>query len=145
MVWDAAAPSAGFSSGRPWLPVKAPQAANAVAGQIGKPDSVLEFYRSMLKLRRETPELRSGRTRFFDVSEPLLAFTRGGTVLCLFNLSPEKHRLRLRGAGAFALAQGAEHHQDDTMTLHPNGYAIMEAEADVSVGDVPACEPSPAV
>jgi alpha-glucosidase len=138
MVWDAAAPSAGFSSGRPWLPIKAPQAANAVASQIGKPDSVLEFYRSMLRLRRETPELRSGRTRFFEVSEPLLAFTRGGTVLCLFNLSPEKHRLALRGAGAFALAQGAEHHPDDTMTLHPNGFALMEIVGEAHVADAPA-------
>ena len=39
------------------------------------------------------------------------------------------------GAGALALAQGAEHRQDGTMTLHPNGFAIMEAEAGVSVSD----------
>src|SRR6185436_4537076 len=76
MVWDAAEPSAGFSTGKPWLPVKSAQAANAVATQAGDPDSVLGFYRRMLKLRRETPELVSGRTAFFDVSEPILAFTR---------------------------------------------------------------------
>ena len=50
---------------------------------------MLEFYRAMLRLRRDTEELRTGRTRFFDVAEPVLAFTRGGTVLCVFNLSPE--------------------------------------------------------
>ena len=92
MAWDAAEPNAGFTTGRPWLPVKEAQAANAVAGQLGQPDSVLEFYRAMLRLRRETEELRSGRTRFFDVEEPVLAFTRGGSVLCVFNLSPETHR-----------------------------------------------------
>ena len=92
MVWDAAQPNAGFTD-RPPL----------AAGQGGRrrptpspassasPDSVLEFYRAMLRLRRDTAELRTGRTRFFDVAEPVLAFTRGGAVLCVFNLSPEAH------------------------------------------------------
>ena len=35
MVWDAAEPNAGFSTGRPWLPIKAPQAARAVGGPGG--------------------------------------------------------------------------------------------------------------
>jgi alpha-glucosidase len=137
MVWDASEANAGFSTGRPWLPVKAPQEANHVAGQLARPDSVLAFYRDMLKLRRATDELRTGRSRFFDVSEPILAFTRGGTVLCVFNLSPETHRIRLSGGGAFALAQGAEHGADDIMTLHPNGFAIMEVEGEPSVSDAP--------
>jgi alpha-glucosidase len=144
MVWDAQAPNAGFSEGKPWLPVKAPQAAVAVSTQAGRPDSVLEFYRTMLHLRRATPELRTGRTRFFDVEAPVLAFTRGGTVLCVFNLSPEIHRLRLEGGGALAVGQGAEHHpKDGTMTLHPNGFAIMEAFPDVAVTDLPAEAPAP--
>ena len=75
---------------------------------------MLEFYRAMLQLRRETPELRTGRTASSTSAEPVLAFTRGGSVLCLFNLSPEAHRIRLTGAGAFALGQGAEHHGDGT-------------------------------
>ena len=70
------------------------------------PESVLEFYRAMLRLRRETPELRTGRSRFFDVAEPVLAFTRGGTVLCVFNLSPERHEVMLAGGGAVAARPG---------------------------------------
>ena len=117
--------------------MKAPQAAVAVSTQAGRPDSVLEFYRTMLQLRRDTPELRSGRTRFFDVEAPVLAFTRGETVLCLFNLSPEMHRVRLTGGGALAVGQGAEHHPGDgTMTLHPNGFAIMEAGEKAAVSDL---------
>ncbi|MBB5220260.1 alpha-glucosidase [Amaricoccus macauensis] len=135
MVWDANAPSAGFSTGRPWLPVKEAQAAQAVAGQAGVADSVLEFYRKMLRLRRDTPELVSGATAFFDVSEPILAFTRGGNVLCIFNLSPEARDVRLTGGGALALAQGAEH-RGDILHLHPNGFAILEALEGVNVSDV---------
>ena len=58
-------------------------------------------------------------------------------MLCIFNLSPETHRVRLTGAGAVALGQGAEHGADGTLTLHPNGFAIMEAAADVAVSDAP--------
>ncbi|HVL22090.1 MAG TPA: alpha-amylase family glycosyl hydrolase, partial [Amaricoccus sp.] len=93
MVWDASLPNAGFSAGKPWLPVKAPQAAVAVASQAGRPDSVLEFYRRMLHLRRDTPELRSGRTRFFDVAAPVLAFTRGETVHLGREVEEAEHRL----------------------------------------------------
>ncbi len=145
MVWDASLPSAGFTEGRPWLPVKAAQAANAVAGQLGDPDSVLEFYRAMLALRRGTPELRTGRSRFFDVADPILAFTRGNSVLCLFNLSPEKHQVRLAGTGAVALSEGIEHGPDGLVTLHPNGFAIMEATPEVAVADLPDRVTSPAL
>ena len=37
MVWDGGDAASGFSTGRPWLPVKAPQAARHVAGQTGGP------------------------------------------------------------------------------------------------------------
>jgi alpha-glucosidase len=136
MVWDAGEPNAGFSEPRPWLPVKAPQAARHVAGQVGRPDSVLEFYRRMLRLRRENPALRTGRTTFFDTSEPVLAFARGGEILCVFNLSPETHAVRLQGAGAVAIAEGAEH-RDGTLVLHPNGFALMAVEGMPAVEDAP--------
>ena len=132
MVWDGGKPERGFSTGQPWLPVKEPQAARHVAGQTGDPKSVLEFYRAMLRLRRETEELRPGRTVFFDVAEPVLAFTRGGTVLCVFNLSPETHAGALEGGGAVALAQAAER-EGERLVLHPNGFAIMEATKATSV------------
>ena len=138
MQWSTE-PNAGFSLGNvaPWLPVKAAQAENAVAGQLADPDSVLNFWKSMLRLRRDTPELRTGHTRFFDVDDPVLAFTRGDTVLCVFNLSPEKHRIRVQGAGALALAQGYEQGADGMVTLHPNGFAILEALPEVAVESVP--------
>jgi alpha-glucosidase len=132
MVWDASEPNAGFSEGRPWLPVKTPQAARAVAGQIGRPDSVLEFYRRMLRLRRENEALRTGRTAFLDGPEPVLAFTRGGEVLCVFNLSPETHAVRLDGAGVPALTEGIEH-RGETLVLHPNGFAILEVVGEPAV------------
>ena len=135
MVWDGGNASSGFSTGRPWLPIKEPQAARHAKGQTGDPESVLEFYRSMLRLRRDTEELRTGRTRFFDVEEPVLAFTRGEKVLCVFNLSPEQHEVQLTGGGAMALSQGVEH-KGERLVLHPNGFAIMEVVGEAAVADV---------
>ncbi len=124
MVWDTAAPNAGFSTGRPWLPVKPPQAARHVAGQVGRERSVLEFYRRMLRLRRESEALRTGATRFFDTDEPVLTFARGDEVLCVFNLSQEAQAIDLRGEGTIMIAEAADR-QDSRLTLGANGFAIF--------------------
>ncbi len=139
MVWDGTA-QGGFTTGTPWLPVKAPQRARNAAAQVGVAGSVLEFYRSMLAFRRATPALRRGRSRFFDLPEPVLAFTRGegeGTVLCLFNLSPVPVALHVSqtdapvgpGQAAAMLGKG--------MSLGANGFAFLPvvsgAKPDVSL------------
>lgn len=136
MVWDKDLPNAGFSLGnvRPWLPVKQPQAARAMAGQLGDPDSVLEFYRRMLRLRRETVALRTGPTRFFDTAPPVLAFERGGAMLCVFNLSREPARVVVAGAGRTVIA-GAAARDGAHLDLGPNGFAIMEAEGAMEVSE----------
>jgi alpha-glucosidase len=137
MVWDAAEPNGGFTTGRPWLPIKAPQLARAAAGQIGRADSVLEFYRRMLRLRREHDVLRTGATVFHDTAEPVLAFTRGGEILCLFNLSPSTRGLRVQGVGE-ALISGALTRCGDSLTLGPNGFALLPVVGVAEVADLPA-------
>ena len=127
--------NSGFSTGKPWLPIKATQAERHVAGQTGRQNSVLEIYRRMLRLRRETKALRSGRTVFFDTSEPVLAFTRGDKVLCLFDLSPETHA-KWCGAGEAVISQGVER-RGDRLTLHPNGFALMGIAGEAAVTDRP--------
>jgi alpha-glucosidase len=132
MTWDGGNAACGFSTGRPWLPVKRPQAERHVAGQAGRPDSVLEFYRRMIGLRRGSTALRTGDTRFFDVADPVLVFARGDRMLCVFNLSPSEHGLRLTGAGAAAIAEAAER-AGEMLTLGPNGFALFEIDGGASV------------
>jgi len=100
MVWDAT-DHGGFSSVKPWLPVKPAQLARQVAGQQGSPGSVLETYRAILAFRRTTPALITGGTQFHDLPEPVLAFTRRAeweAVTCLFNLSPAAVTLTIDAA-----------------------------------------------
>ena len=104
MVWDGSV-NGGFTTGKPWLPVKPPQLARNVASQTGVAGSVLEHYRAMLAFRKGSNALRTGETSFFDLPEPLLAFTRqleGETLLCVFNLSPKRQKLTVAG-GSTAL------------------------------------------
>ena len=133
MVWEAAAPNAGFSTaGRTWLPVKEPQAAVAVDTQAGAAGSVLEFYRRMLSVRRSRTDLVHGATRFLDLPEPVLGFTRGAGTLCLFNLSPASQSLSVTGAGRL-LAGEAVARDGTGLSLGPNGFALIEAGPVVAV------------
>jgi alpha-glucosidase len=134
MVWDAAELNAGFSTGKPWLPVKPPQAARHVAGQLGREGSVLESYRRMLALRRKSPALRTGATAFFDTSDPVLAFARGGEMLCVFNLSAGERAVEVSGAGATAIAEAAAR-DGDVLRLGPNGFAILGIAGEAGVRD----------
>jgi alpha-glucosidase len=59
MQWDATT-NAGFSKTTPWLPVADNYATRNVAAESKAPDSVLNFYKRVLALRRDEPALRYG-------------------------------------------------------------------------------------
>lgn len=54
------APYAGFSTVEPWLPVDANYKEINVEAQLNDPTSVLNLYKTLLKLRRENPALNRG-------------------------------------------------------------------------------------
>jgi alpha-glucosidase len=89
MPWTDGA-NAGFSNGKPWLPVPDEHRALAVTRQESDPESVLKGFRAFMHWRKGQPALRRGDIRFLDSAEPVLAFTRsldGQTVLVVFNLA----------------------------------------------------------
>ncbi len=103
MQW-ANAPNAGFSPpGAPtWLPVNPNYAEGInVADQVDKPDSLLNFYRRLLRVRRETPALVAGDYRaLHDDADDYLAFlrhTRADRQVCLvvLNFTRRAHTLHL--------------------------------------------------
>ena len=124
MVWDSTAPYGGFSTVKPWLPIKEPQRNQALDRQTGE-GSVLAHYRRMLKLRGAEQALRSGHTIYFDTEEPILAFSRGDAFVCVFNVSPEPARFESDVIGDPVLAEDAVL-SAGAVELGPNGFMIAK-------------------
>jgi alpha-glucosidase len=60
MQWNDS-PNAGFSAAAPWLPVSPSYKTHNVATEQQDPDSILNFYRSVLKLRHEDAAMLEGK------------------------------------------------------------------------------------
>ncbi|MCC6071147.1 alpha-glucosidase [Massilia sp. GCM10020059] len=88
--WTSEKPNAGFTTGKPWLPVAEPHIAVAASVQENDPESPLNFARRLIKWRRNTPQLTRGEIVFFDAPEPVLALRRDLAghpgVVAVFNL-----------------------------------------------------------
>ena len=79
MPW-AGGPGAGFSQSRPWLRLAPDVAERNVAHQAADPDSVLAWYRELLRTRREHRSLQDGTIRVLSTPDPdLLAYVRHGS------------------------------------------------------------------
>lgn len=62
--------NAGFSSVEPWMAVNANHQSINVESEEKDPDSILNYYRSLLALRRENKTLRRGDLTFLDMDCP---------------------------------------------------------------------------
>jgi alpha-glucosidase len=92
MPWTGEAPNAGFTTGKPWLPVDPAHVAAAAAVQDNDPASTLNAARRLIAWRRKQPQLTRGDIVFFDAPEPVLALRRDLAdypgLLAVFNLGP---------------------------------------------------------
>jgi alpha-glucosidase len=109
MVWDRQQPHGGFSTAKPWLPVKPEHLALAVDGQDGVEGSVMEHYRAVLAFRKSHAVLFDGDMMFLGGNADLLAFTRekdGEHLVFVFNLTrqPQEYTLPEHVAGCTPLA-----------------------------------------
>jgi alpha-glucosidase len=90
MQWDGSK-NAGFSTAaKTWLPVAANFRQVNVASEAANPDSLLNWYKSLLALRQASVALRDGETIIFDNEPDVLAFARTApsvSVLMLSNFS----------------------------------------------------------
>jgi alpha-glucosidase len=92
LPWTGDTPPFGFStfvSAAPWLPQ--PDAWKAYTAEANQADrtSMLQLYRSALRLRRTDPGLRGEEFRWLDSPAGTLLFERGSSLLCAVNLSDQ--------------------------------------------------------
>lgn len=99
MQWSAAV-NAGFNRGaKPWLPVGSDYVTRNVDAEMADASSVLNWYRQMIRLRRENPAISEGDYHTVATANPeVLAYTRsakGKTVLVMLNFSQGDQRVAL--------------------------------------------------
>jgi oligo-1,6-glucosidase len=92
MQWDDT-PNAGFTDGEPWIATNPNYKEVNVAAESGDPDSVLEHYRRLIRLRHEEPAVAYGDFAMVVPDDPkLYAFTRsyeGVDLLVVANFSQD--------------------------------------------------------
>jgi alpha-glucosidase len=96
MPWSQANRCAGFSTEKPWLPVDERHLSRTVVAQNNDENSVLNFYRRVLSLRKESSAIRFGDIEFIDSPSDLLLikrYTGPETRLCAFNLTDSPQAL----------------------------------------------------
>ena len=96
MPWSQANRCAGFSTEKPWLPVDERHLSRTVVAQNNDENSVLNFYRRVLLLRKESSAIRFGDIEFIDSPSDLLLIKRymgPETRLCAFNLTDSPQAL----------------------------------------------------
>ena len=113
MQWSPG-PHAGFSRVEPWLPLASDDPAFTVERQRESPDSVLNFVRALIHLRRRTDALSIGTYRSLPAPPDVFSFERGhpdGAVQVHLNFGdreqeigvPLESRMLLSTAGAKAM------------------------------------------
>jgi alpha-glucosidase len=97
MQWTDSA-NAGFTSGKPWLPIADDYESLNVAIERKSPNSILMLYRRLIELRRTEPALAVGEFTPLPAARELIAYIRkttGRRLLIVLNLGTEARDYRL--------------------------------------------------
>jgi alpha-glucosidase len=96
MQWNDST-NAGFSTVKPWLPVPDSARTHNVADEMKDPDSVLSFYRELLRLRHTEPALMNGDyVSLNEDNSNVLTYLRqykGEAILVILNMSATEQRV----------------------------------------------------
>ena len=98
MQWDAG-PEAGFTTGKPWLPVNPNHVTINAAEQLKRPDSVFHYYQKLIALRKELDVIVYGHYALLEPEHPALfvyTCTLGGEsllVVCNFSENAQAYEI----------------------------------------------------
>jgi alpha-glucosidase len=145
MQWDRSA-NAGFSSAaKTWLPVSPSASQSNVEAESRDPDSIFNFYKRLIALRRELSVLRDGSYVSVNRNDPnVLAYLRkapngSDSVLVVLNMSPRPQTVSFNLSG-FGVNTSSLHVLDaapkqtseqlglQNMNLQPFGVVVGQVE-----------------
>ena len=138
MQWDSST-AAGFSSNsHTWLPVAPDYQQVNVEAESKDPNSMLNWYKKLIALRRTNPALHDGAMQMLNAgNDQIVAWTRTApegkvvVVACSFSAQPQTVSLRAGRSAKVLAASGGE--QKDTLDLSnvalpPYGSVVAEIQ-----------------
>ncbi|MGA3266210.1 MAG: alpha-glucosidase [Verrucomicrobiota bacterium] len=135
MQWDAST-NAGFNTGaKPWLPVGPNYVTHNTVTESAEPDSVLNFYRALIRLRHENPAFSGDFEPVDEQDSHVFGYLRAspkGTALVLLNITAQPVQVGLTDANvqqvsSILLSHGA-HLDQAIVRLDPFGVLIAAVE-----------------
>jgi alpha-glucosidase len=134
MQWDASA-QAGFTSGRPWLPIAEDFTTINVATAQTQTTSILSLYKRLIELRRAEAALSVGDFSPLHAGEDLIAYVRKTAerrILVVLNLGNEARNFDLAALECFPrllLSTHLDEHPEalaNNLALGPDEGVIIE-------------------
>jgi alpha-glucosidase len=123
MQWSAGE-NAGFTKGKPWLPIPASYVTHNVATESQDPNSILNFYKELLDLHHHDPALLEGDYVALNTDDPdVLSYLRryrNQAVLVVLNMSSGTHEVKL-DLGQYGFASATATPLLSTLTAAPRG------------------------
>ena len=139
MQWDVR-PNAGFTTGKPWLPVPPSASTLNVEVESFRPDSLFAWYQRLIRLKKDNPALAQGDNQMLDTTNTkVLSWLRqapGAPVVVVsvnFTADPQTVSLSVPGAGGkvktlLKTPGAADPASLSTIELGPFGVYIGEVQ-----------------
>jgi len=105
MQWDGGL-QAGFTTGKPWLPLSGDHTTRNVASLTADPGSIFNLYRALIALRRTYYALSGGAFRLLAGDNDVLVYERSSgdeRLLVALNFGTQDRALPAAAAGASVL------------------------------------------
>jgi alpha-glucosidase len=133
MQWSAEV-QGSFTTGEPWLPVNPDSAMVSVTAQQDDPKSLLNWYRTLIALRKREVALRTGSYRRLSAPRSqTLCYLReieGNSVFVALNFARSQQVIALPDEGAWRVLLGSHHLEDKMLAskaLTLSGYGVLIA------------------
>jgi alpha-glucosidase len=127
MQWNDTA-YAGFSTAKPWLPLNSNYVHRNVLAQRADPDSIFNFTKKLLALRKEIPALRRGDFTPLETPRGLLAYlrrTEEQSVLVVVNFSARDRKYTPPDGSWRVIFTNAKNLQDTSSNLAPHEARLL--------------------
>ena len=135
MQWDDSV-NAGFTSGKPWLPLHPDYPFRNVAAQRDDPASLYNFTRKLISLRKEIPALRIGTfTPLVEIPRGVLAYlrrTQEEVVLVALNFTSRPIKISIgsipKGRWELLIStcrDDQQHLESGALELHPSEVRLL--------------------